>query len=111
MLSRSVGIVVTTTYLYDVNDERIAECANGSTTTYLFPIYNANGTTTTKHIFAIVEPAVNYRISEGRQSTLSRLVSAPERRQQSGGTFQDLRLKTLNRSLGCNGSSYGRLGY
>ena len=36
MPSPSVGTVVTTTYLYDVNDERIALGANGSTTTYPF---------------------------------------------------------------------------
>jgi hypothetical protein len=33
----SVGIAVTTTYLYDVNNERIAEGTNGATTTYPFP--------------------------------------------------------------------------
>jgi len=31
-----VGKVVTTSYLYDINDERIALGANGATTTYPF---------------------------------------------------------------------------
>ena len=55
----SVGIVVTTTYLYDVNDERIAEGANGATTTYPFPFYNVQGSTITKHIFANGEPVAD----------------------------------------------------
>jgi hypothetical protein len=36
----SVGIAATTTYLYDVHDERIAEGANSATTTYPFTFYN-----------------------------------------------------------------------
>src|SRR5215831_16775139 len=57
MPSPSVGIVVTTTYLYDVNDERIAEGANSATTTYPFTFYNvatssSGKATFTKHIFA-----------------------------------------------------------
>ena len=55
----SVGIVVTTSYLYDINDERIAEGANGATTTYPSPFYNVNGTSTTKHIFANGEPVAD----------------------------------------------------
>jgi len=57
MSGRSVGTVVTTTYLYDVNDERIAEGANSATTTYPFTFYNvatssSGKATFTKHIFA-----------------------------------------------------------
>ena len=60
MLIRSVGTVVTTSYLYDINDERIAEGANGATTTYPFPFYNVQGTSTiTKHIFANGEPVAD----------------------------------------------------
>jgi RHS repeat-associated protein len=49
--------VVTTTYLYDVNDERIAGGANSATTTYPFTFYNvatssSGKATFTKHIFA-----------------------------------------------------------
>ena len=36
----SVGIVVTITYLYDINDERIALGASGATTIYPFTFYN-----------------------------------------------------------------------
>src|SRR5215831_3141963 len=64
MSSASVGIVVTTTYLYDVNDERIAEGANSATTTYPFTFYNvatssAGKATFTKHIFANGEPVAD----------------------------------------------------
>jgi hypothetical protein len=52
MPSHSIGKVVTTTYLYDINDERIALGANGATTTYPFKLYNVNGSTIYKHIFA-----------------------------------------------------------
>jgi hypothetical protein len=57
MLSRSVGKVVTTTYLYDINDERIAQGANSATTTYPFTFYNfatpsLGKATFTKHILA-----------------------------------------------------------
>jgi hypothetical protein len=55
MPSPSVGIVVTTSYLYGVNDERIALGASGATT-YPFKLYNVNGNTITKHIFANGEP-------------------------------------------------------
>jgi RHS repeat-associated protein len=60
----SVGIAVTTSYLYDVNDERIAEGANGATTTYPFTFYNVATSSTgratfTKHIFANGEPVAD----------------------------------------------------
>jgi RHS repeat-associated protein len=55
----SVGIAVTTSYLYDVNDERIALGANGATTTYPFKLYNVNGNAITKHIFANGEPVAD----------------------------------------------------
>ena len=42
----------TTSYLYDPNDERIALGANGATTTYPFRLYNVQGNTIYKHIFA-----------------------------------------------------------
>src|SRR5215469_16999821 len=62
-MSTSVGKVVTTTYLYDVNDERIALGANGATTTYPFTIYNvatsSGRATYTKHIFANGEPVAD----------------------------------------------------
>ena len=62
----SVGIVVTTTYLYDVNDERIAEGANSATTTYPFTFYNvatssSGKATFTKHIFANGEDVADVR--------------------------------------------------
>ncbi len=47
----SVGKVVTTTYTYDINDERIALGANGATTTYPSKLYNVNGTAIAKHLF------------------------------------------------------------
>jgi hypothetical protein len=60
MPSQSVGTVVTTTYLYDVNDERIALGASGATTTYPFTFYNVGTSsgkaTITKHIFVNSEP-------------------------------------------------------
>ena len=63
MPSRSVGTVVTTTYLYDVNDERIEEGANSATTTYPFTIYNvatsSGRATYTKQIFANGEPVAD----------------------------------------------------
>jgi hypothetical protein len=48
--------VVTTSYVYDVNDERIALSANSATTTYPFTFYNVATSSTgkatfTKHIF------------------------------------------------------------
>jgi uncharacterized protein RhaS with RHS repeats len=49
--------VVTTTYAYDIGDERISIGANGATTTYPFKLYNVNGTT--KHIFANGEPVAD----------------------------------------------------
>ena len=59
----SVGKVVTTSCLYDINDERIAEGANGATTTYPFPFYNVGTSsgraTYTKHIFANGEPVAD----------------------------------------------------
>jgi RHS repeat-associated protein len=55
----SVGKVVTTSYLYDVNDERIALGANGATTTYPFKLYNVQGNTIYKHIFANGEPVAD----------------------------------------------------
>ena len=59
----SVGKVVTTSCLYDINDERIAEGANGATTTYPFPFYNVGTSsgraTYTKHIFANGEPVID----------------------------------------------------
>lgn len=61
MPSRSVGTVVTTTYLYDVNDERIALGANGATTTYPFKLYNISGNTIYKHIFANGEPVADVK--------------------------------------------------
>jgi hypothetical protein len=51
--------VVTTTYLYDVNDERIALGANGGPTTYPFKLYNVNGNAIYKHIFASGEPVAD----------------------------------------------------
>src|SRR5262249_19345961 len=59
MPSPSVGKVVTTTYLYDVNDERIALGANGATTTCPFKLYNVQGNTIYKHIFANGEPVAD----------------------------------------------------
>jgi hypothetical protein len=59
MPSPSVGTVVTTSYLYDVNNERIALGANGATTTYPFKLYNVNGNTIYKHIFANGEPVAD----------------------------------------------------
>src|SRR5262249_28942597 len=61
MLSRSVGTVVTTTYLYDVNDERIALGANGATTTYPFKLYDVQENTIYKHIFANGEPVADVK--------------------------------------------------
>jgi uncharacterized protein RhaS with RHS repeats len=49
----------TASYLYDVNDERIALGANGATTTYPFKLYNVQGNTITKHIFANGEPVAD----------------------------------------------------
>src|SRR6516165_6357007 len=48
-------------YLYDVNDERIALGANGATTTYPFKLYNVNGGTIYKHIFANGEPVADIK--------------------------------------------------
>jgi hypothetical protein len=56
----SVERVITTTYAYDINDERVQLVASSSssraTTTYPFPIYNvatsSGKVTITKHIFA-----------------------------------------------------------
>jgi hypothetical protein len=59
MSTHSVGKVVTTSYLYDVNNERIALGANGATTTYPFKLYNVNGNTIYKHIFANGEPVAD----------------------------------------------------
>ena len=59
MSSPSVGKVVTTTYVYDISDERIALGANGATTTYPYKLYNVNGNTVTKHIFANGEPVAD----------------------------------------------------
>ena len=61
----SVGKVVTTTYLYDVNDERIALGANGATTTYPFKLYNVNGNTIYKHIFTNGEPVADVNAGLG----------------------------------------------
>jgi hypothetical protein len=58
-VSQVVGIVVTTTYAYDIGDERIALGANGATTTYPFKLYNVTGNTITKHIFANGEPVAD----------------------------------------------------
>jgi RHS repeat-associated protein len=57
----SVSKVVTTSYLYDANDERIALGANGATTTYPFKLYNVQGNTIYKHIFANGEPVADVR--------------------------------------------------
>jgi RHS repeat-associated protein len=51
----------TTSYLYDVNDERIALGANGATTTYPFKLYNVQGNTIYKHIFANGEPVADIK--------------------------------------------------
>jgi hypothetical protein len=39
-MTQSVVNDTTTSYLYDIKDERIAEGANGATTTYPFTFYN-----------------------------------------------------------------------
>jgi hypothetical protein len=57
----SVGAVVTTSYLYDVNDERIALGANGATNTYPFKLYNVNANMIYKHIFANGEPVADVK--------------------------------------------------
>jgi RHS repeat-associated protein len=54
----------TTSYLYDIGDERVALGANGATTTYPFTFYNvatsSGGVATiTKHIFANGEPVAD----------------------------------------------------
>jgi hypothetical protein len=71
MPSRSVGIAVTTSYLYDINDERIAEGANGATTTYPFPFYNVQGSIITKHIFANGEPVADIVTGNSTSSSSS----------------------------------------
>ena len=48
--------VVTTTYAYDINNERIQIAGNASTTTYPFMLYNVASSTSakiiSKHVFA-----------------------------------------------------------
>jgi hypothetical protein len=51
----------TTSYLYDINDERIPLGANGATTTYPFKLYNVQGNTIYKHIFANGEPVADIK--------------------------------------------------
>jgi hypothetical protein len=84
MSSHSVGIVVTTTYLYDPNDERIALGANGATTTFPFTFYNVatssgGAATITKHIFANGEDVADVqgapRLPRSTTSTMTLLAA------------------------------------
>ncbi len=46
------GGTATTTYLYDETGQRTSKTSNSVTTHYPFPLYEAQGATTTKHIYA-----------------------------------------------------------
>jgi RHS repeat-associated protein len=51
-LTQSRGGTATTTYLYDETGQRTAKTSNSFTTHYPFSVYEAQGATTTKHIYA-----------------------------------------------------------